>query len=192
MIESVWEQFGAPLGIGRDSGDMTAVQIVLRTVVVYSFTLMIVRLGSKRFLSQATAFDTVIGIMLGSVMSRAIDGSTSLFLTMLSGTALVALHWVIAALALRFDWFGTVVKGNPIMLIDDGTVNEQGMQSARLTENDLTQALRMQNNHTDPAIIKTAYLERSGQISVIPKTREPRVVDVSVKDGVQTVRVEIE
>ena len=187
----MWEQLQALLGLGRDGGDLTALQMVLRTVVIYSFTLAIVRLGSKRFLSQATAFDTVIGIMLGSVMSRAIDGSAPLFLTLLAGTALVGVHWLMATLALRLDWFGTLVKGNAILLIEDGEIQPEGMRRARLSEHDLKQALRMQNDHTDPSKIKTAYLERSGKISVIPRSQEPRVLDVSVKDGVQTVRVEL-
>ena len=191
MLQSVWEQFQALLGIGSGSSDVTALQMAVRTIVIYSFTLAIVRLGSKRFLSQATAFDTVVGIMLGSIMSRAIDGSAPLFLTMLAGTALVGMHWLMAALALRFSWFGTLVKGNSILLIEDGKVNQQGMKSARLSEHDLKQALRMQNDHTDPANIKKAYLERSGSISVIPFRQEPRVLDVSVKDGVQTVRIEL-
>ena len=38
---------------------------------------------------------------------------------------------------------------------------------------------------------RLAYLERNGSISVIPYGHEPHVVDVSVNDGVQTVRVEM-
>ncbi len=65
------------------------------------------------------------------------------------------------------------------------------MRQAGLSEHDLKQALRMQNNHTDPANIRLACLERSGQISVIPFKGEPRILDVSVADGVQTVRIEL-
>lgn len=191
MLQEAWGQLQGLLGFGREGGDLTALQIFLRTILIYSFTLAIVRLGSKRFLSQATAFDTVIGIMLGSVMSRAIDGSAPLSLTMLAGTVLVGMHWSMAALALRFGWFGTLVKGNPILLIKDGQIQREGMRSARLSEHDLEQALRMQNDHTDPAKIKTAYLERSGKISVIPFGQKPHILDVSVKDGVQTVRIEL-
>lgn len=42
----------------------------------------------------------------------------------------------------------------------------------------------------DPAKIQVAYLERNGKISAIPYPREPRVVNVSVVQGVQTVRIE--
>ena len=44
-------------------------QMALCTIVIDVLTLAIVRFGSKRFLSEATAFDVIISIMLGSVMS---------------------------------------------------------------------------------------------------------------------------
>lgn len=192
MLQAVWEQFQILFGLGGESGDATALQTLLRTILIYAATLAIVRLGSKRFLSQATAFDTIVAIMLGSVMSRAISGSSPFFLTLLAGATLVGLHWLMAALALRFDWFGTLVKGNAILLIEDGKIQPEGMRRARLSEHDLKQALRMQNNHTDPANIKTAYLERSGKISVIPFSQEPRAINITVEEGVQIVRVELE
>ena len=191
MLQAMWEQFQILLGLGREAGEAGAVQMALRTVFVYAFTLAIVRLGSKRFLSKATAFDVIIGIMLGSVMSRAITDSASFFPTLLVGCTLIAAHWLMAALAFRFDWFGSLVKGSSILLIEDGEIQRDGMRQAGLSEHDLKQALRMQNNHTDPASIRLAYLERSGKIRVIPFEGEPRVLDVSVADGVQTVRIEI-
>ena len=120
MLQTIWEVIQSLFGFGRSGGDLNALQMVLRTVLVYAFTLAIVRLGSKRFLSQATAFDTVVGIMLGSIMSRAIDGSSPFFRTLLAGAALVGMHWLIAALSLHFDWLGTLVKGHSILLIKDG------------------------------------------------------------------------
>ena len=78
------------------------------------------------------------------------------------------------------------------MLIKDGQVQDQGSLRGGITKEDLTQALRQQTKQTDPAKIKLAYLERDGGISIIPFKQEPRVLDVSVKDGVQTVRIELE
>ena len=39
--------------------------------------------------------------------------------------------------------------------------------------------------------MRLAYLERSGDVSVIPAPAVPRVVDVQVAAGVQTVRIEL-
>jgi uncharacterized membrane protein YcaP (DUF421 family) len=192
MLQVVGEQFQALLGLGRDIGDVDAFQMTLRTILIYVYSLAIIRIGSKRFLSQGSAFDVIVGIMLGSVMSRAINGSAPFFPTLLAGFVLVGMHWLLAALAFHINWFGPFVKGNPVLLIKDGHVQQQGMRQAGLSDHDLTQALRMQNDHTDPAKIRLAYLERSGSISVIPFKGEPRILDVSVADGVQTVRIELE
>jgi len=191
MLAQIFNQIQDWLGLGRDLSDVNAFQMALRTVAVYVLTLVIVRVGSKRFLSKATAFDVIVAIMLGSIMSRAATGSAPFLQTILVGAVLVATHWLLARLAYLSDWFGPLVKGKPILLIKDGEVQRSGMREAGLSDADLTQALRMQNDHTDPADIKQAYLERNGNISVIPMKREPRVVEVDVKDGVQTVRIEL-
>ncbi len=192
MLQVVWEQIQALFGLGLDAGDMNPVQIVLRTVLVYVSTLIIVRLGSKRFLAEATAFDVIVGIMLGSVMSRAISGSAPFFPTLLAGIALLGLHWLFGVVAYHTSWFGAWIKGERVLLIKDGEIQRDGMRRSSITSDDLKQALRQKTNQTDPSKIELAYLERNGQISVIPYEREPRVIDVSVKDGVQTVRIQLD
>ena len=191
MLQALWEQVRGLLELGSNAGDTGAIASVLRTIIVYGFTLAIIRLGSKRFLSKATAFDVIVAIMLGSVMSRAINGSTPFFATLLAGFVLLGMHWLFALLAYRTDWFGSYVKGERILLIKEGEIQRDGMRRGSITHEDLTQAIRLNTHQTDPSKIKLAYLERGGQISVIPFKREPRVLEVSVKDGVQTVRIEL-
>ena len=191
MLQTIIGQMEAFLGFERDVGDVNAMQMALRTILIYAVTLMLIRLGSKRFLSEATAFDVIVGIMLGSVMSRAINSSAPLFPTLLAGLVFISLHWSLAALAFHTSWFGSLVKGNPILLIKDGQVQQQSMREAGLSSQDLEQALRMQAQQTDASKVQLAYLERNGNISVIPCKSEPRIVDVSVVDGVQTVRIEL-
>jgi uncharacterized membrane protein YcaP (DUF421 family) len=189
MLQTLSDQLQTLLGLGRDVGDVGAVQMVLRTIVIYAFSLVIVRLGSKRFLSEATAFDVIVGIMLGSIMSRAINGSAPFLPTLFGGLVLVGMHWLLGVLAYHASWFGTLVKGNPVLVIKDGNIQQQGMRRAALSNHDLSQALRLQAQATDPTNIKLAYLERNGAISVIPCEHELRIVEVSVEDGVQTVRI---
>lgn len=93
------------------SNDVLAVAV--RTVAVYAFALAAVRLGSKRFPSTASAFDVVVAILLGSLMSRAISSPEQLWTMLLSGALLVAASTLLAALAWRLDWLGPLVKGAP-------------------------------------------------------------------------------
>lgn len=192
MLQEVLDPLQALLGLGMEAGEIRAWQMVLRAIVVYAFTLAVVRLGSKRFLGKATAFDVIVGIMIGSVMSRGINGSAGLVPTLLGGSALIALHWLFAVLAYRTSWFGNFVKGNPVLLIEDGRVRPEGMREASLSDNDLAEALRLQGKQPDPSLVRRAYLERNGNISVIPREQEPRVLEVSVADGVQTIRIQLE
>jgi uncharacterized membrane protein YcaP (DUF421 family) len=191
MLQALGEQVQALLGLGLDLSEVGSLQMALRTVVVYAFTLAVVRLGSKRFLSQATAFDAIVGIMLGSVMSRGINGSAPFVPTLVGGSLLVALHWLLAALAFYSTRFGSLVKGEPVLLIKDGEVQQAGVRQASLSDHDLGQALRLRGKLTDPTKVRLAYLERNGGVSVIPHNAETRVVTVSVADGVQTVRIEL-
>lgn len=48
------EHLRAAFGIGTDLDDLSAVQAVLRTLLVYGSTLVLARLGSKRFLSKGS------------------------------------------------------------------------------------------------------------------------------------------
>lgn len=190
-MSGVLEVVARLLGLGRDIADVTTAQMALRTVIVYAFALAIIRLGSKRFLSQASAFDVIVAIMLGSIMSRAINGSAPFLPTLASGAVLIGTHWLLAALAYRLDWLGPIVKGRPIRLVTDGAIDRDAMRRAGVSERDLEQALRAQAGVTDPARVRLATLERDGTISVLPADQPPRVVEVSVEQGVQTVRVEL-
>lgn len=192
MLQETGTAVDGLLGLGRDAGEIRAGQMALRTLVVYVVTLAVVRLGSRRFLGKATAFDVIMGIMIGSVMSRGINGSAELVPTLLAGAMLVALHWLFAVLSFHTRWFGALVKGQPVLLVEDGEVREEGMRRGHISAHDLQEALRLEGNRPDAAEVRLAYLERDGSISVIPTGGEPRVLDVRVEDGVQTVRIALE
>lgn len=181
----------ALLALGRDGADVGPIAMVLRTIVIYAATLAVVRISGSRLLSRATPFDFIVSILLGSVMSRAINGSAPLGPTLAAGAALLVMHWLFAQLAVYTGWFGFLVKGSRVRLIEDGRVIEDALRAASLTRADLQQALRLETGHDDPANIRRAHMERNGKISVVPYRREPRVVDVVVEGGVQTVRIDL-
>ena len=191
MVQSLVDGFQLLLGLGLDVGDVDSVQMALRVIAVYAIMLAMVRLASKRFLSKASAFDVVVAIMLGSIMSRAINGSAPFLPTVVASAALLGLHWLFATLAAHTA-FGTLVKGEPRLLIKDGRIQEDGLREAKLSAKDLNEALRLEAGDADPSKVKRAYLERNGSISIVPFKTEPQVLDLSVEDGVKTIRIKLE
>ena len=191
MVQSLVDGFQLLLGLGLDVGDVDSVQMALRVIAVYAIMLAMVRLASKRFLSKASAFDVIVAIMLGSIMSRAINGSAPFLPTVVASAALLGLHWLFATLAAQTS-FGTLVKGEPRLLIKDGRIQEDGLREAKLSAKDLNEALRLEAGDADPSKVKRAYLERNGSISIVPFKTEPQVLDLPVEDGVKTIRIKLE
>jgi uncharacterized membrane protein YcaP (DUF421 family) len=110
---------------------------------------------------------------------------------MVAGSVHLGLYWLLAVIAFHTYWFGPLIKGGRSLLIKDGEMQTEETRRVSVTPHDLAQAIREQMNHTDPAKIRLAYLERGGGISIIAEKQEPRVINVSVEGGVQTVRVEL-
>jgi uncharacterized membrane protein YcaP (DUF421 family) len=190
MIGEDWPVVGQLLGLGSDS--LALWQMALRAVVVYLSSIVLVRLGEKRFLGEYAALDFILGFMLGSVLSGAITGSTPFFETIIGGAlALVLIHWLFAALSFRSDRFGNLVKGTERVLVRDGDIDWDSMRNSSISRNDLLSALRRNARIDNVEDVREARLERSGAISVLEREQEPRVIEIEVKDGVQVVRVEI-
>jgi uncharacterized membrane protein YcaP (DUF421 family) len=66
------------------------------------------------------------------------------------------------------------------------------MREGGVSQQDLAQALRAEGNEPDPSRVQLAYLERDGSITMVPRKDGPRILEVSVADGVQTVRIAVE
>jgi uncharacterized membrane protein YcaP (DUF421 family) len=181
-------------GIGASPSSYTALQICARAIVIYLGGLLILRVGENRFLGKFTAFDLILGFVLGSVLSRAINGSSPMLPTLIGAALLVGLHFVLARISFRWSRFGELVKGEPELLVRDGEILWEGMRHKSLSREDLEEALRLHAHLDDFGQVREARFERNGAISILPRPAqkvEPRVVEVSVRDGVQTVRIEI-
>lgn len=155
------------LGLKLQPHELGYGQIILRALIVFVASLIIVRLGAKRFLGRKTVFDFILAFILGSMLSRAINGSAPFFQTLVGGLALVMFHRLLAWLSFRFHTFGQLVKGNDDTIIANGKMQRDAMARNYFTERDLLEDLRLKS-HESPSEVKDARIERSGDLSVIP------------------------
>jgi uncharacterized membrane protein YcaP (DUF421 family) len=156
----------ALFGLGKSPEDFTILEVSLRAAVIFFAALVLVRVGAKRFLARNTAFDIILAFILGSTLSRAINSSAPLLPTILACLVLVLLHRLLAALSFHFHHFGSLVKGNAEEIIREGRIKEAVMQKHYLSEKDLMEALRLKSTD-NPAEVKSAYIERNGDVSVV-------------------------
>lgn len=158
------------VGFGKNASDYTTLEVSLRAAIIFFAALVLVRLGAKRFLARNTAFDIILAFVLGSTLSRAINSSAPLVPTLVACLVLVLLHRLIAALSFHFHSIGSLVKGNAEEVICDGKIDPEITRKHYLSEKDLMEGLRLKSKD-NPAEIRSAYIERNGDISVIPKEK---------------------
>jgi uncharacterized membrane protein YcaP (DUF421 family) len=169
----------------------SSVEMCLRAAGVYVAGWALLRIGGNRFLGRENAFDVVLAFVLGSTLSRAINGSAPFLITLGATALLVALHHLLAWVSWRSRRWGGILKGYPVPLIRAGHPLEDALRRYRVSPGDLEEALRLAAHLKEPAKVDEARFERNGSISVIAKRTEPRVLEVRVQDGVQTVRIEM-
>ncbi|GAB3537423.1 DUF421 domain-containing protein [Pontibacter brevis] len=156
------------IAFGIDGGDLTWWQMSVRAVVVFFAALLILRIGNHRIFGKNSAFDIVLGIIYGSILSRAITGNSPFVPTLAAALVLVLLHKGLAIAAYHSNFgFGNLIKGQRVKLVDDGDLKRDAMRDNSVTENDLEEAVRKSGSRAEISKIKYAYLERSGEISVI-------------------------
>ena len=162
----------ALLGLGREAGGLTFLQISLRGVIVFAATLVIVRCGDRRFLSQKTAFDAVLGFILASMLARAVNGTAAFFPTLGSGFVLVLLHRMLASWSRRSHAVGLLIKGRSDVIVRDGALDEAAARRNRLSEHDLLEDLRLNGNVADIRDVGLGVLERNGHVSVVRRRQQ--------------------
>lgn len=168
-MSSVSSLLEAALGLSATKAEhLNTLQVCIRAVVVYVTLVAYIRIGKKRFLGRATAFDAVLIIIIGPLASRAISG-TAPFVASLAGTlALILLHWLISYITESSPALSYLMKGRDTLIIKNGRVDRHALHDAHMSDDDLAEDLRAKGV-TDPTQIKEARLERSGTLSVVKK-----------------------
>ncbi len=165
----ILEALRTAIGDGIEPKHLGILQVCLRGVIVFSVGLVMVRLGHKRFMARLSAFDAVLGFVLASALARAINGSAPLLPTLVMGFVLVFLHRALSAMSFWSEWFGALVKGQPDVLVENGKVREIALNRHKISTSDVLESARLHAKTDTVAQIKTATVERNGNISIIPK-----------------------
>jgi len=156
---------------GPDShpDSLTGLQVSFRCLVIFVVGLVLVRVGDRRSLSEKTAFDAIFIVLLGSILSRAINGSGPLLITILASVVLMVIHRCCAFAAYRSHRFGKLIKGEEVTIVRDGEIDWKAMKQKLVSKHDLQEDLRLSAATDDLDKIKVARLERSGDVSFIKK-----------------------
>jgi uncharacterized membrane protein YcaP (DUF421 family) len=161
------EVLQALLGLGVEPKELTSLQVSMRGIIVFIAGLVMVRISSKRSLAEKTAFDAALMVIIASVLARAINGSAPFVPTLVVGFVLVLLHRLFALGAYASHAFGILVKGKPVVIVENGRIDHRNMRINHISKHDLEEDLRLDASTEDLSKIKIARVERSGDISFV-------------------------
>ncbi|MBW8684735.1 DUF421 domain-containing protein [Chitinophaga rhizophila] len=141
-----------------------AFEIGMRTILMFAFVLLLLRLSGKKGVRQLSIFEVAIIIALGSAAGDPMFDKESAILPSLLVFGFILLFYrIITYIASKSEKFESVLEGNAIYIIEDGMFTLHKGEHT-FAKDEFFAEMRVQGiEHTGQ--VKTAILETNGQIS---------------------------
>ena len=155
-------------------------EIAFRTVVIYFFILLVLRLTGKREIGQLSPFDFVVAIIIAEMAAIPLENlDVPIWHGLLPVAILGLLEFSFAWVILMNRKIRLLLYGKPQVVIKNGKVLASEMKKAKYNLDDLMLQLREKDifNIQD---VEFGVLECSGKLSILPKSQK-RGVTVTVK-----------
>lgn len=153
--------------------EISIVEKILRSVVVYLFLLLAFRFTGKRQVGQLTPFDLVVLLIISNVVQNAVIGpDNSLGGGLIGAVVILALNYLTVEVTYRWKRARRLLEATPTVLVHNGRILHDHLARERITLEDLHAALR-RSGVADVEHVRYAVLEENGGISVIPRATTP-------------------
>src|ERR1700681_536228 len=96
-------------------------ELILRSVLVYLFLVIVLRITGKRQVGQLAPFDLVLLLVLSNAVQNSMNGGdNSLVGGLISAATLIALNYAVGYATFRNKKLEAVIEGRPQVLIHNG------------------------------------------------------------------------
>lgn len=141
------------------------ISVVAHSAGIFCFLWLTMRVVGKRELSQMSAFDLVLVVVLGDLVTESVLGEDTSFTTAVTAVSTFALLTVAASWASwRWPRRRAFFEGVPTPLVARGELLRDAMRIERVTVDDLREAARA-DGYRDLDEVEWAVLETDGTFS---------------------------
>jgi uncharacterized membrane protein YcaP (DUF421 family) len=147
--------------------DVSVFEMVARGVIMYLAIFILLRVVLRGRLGTMTVSDLLVLVIIADAAQNAMSGAYN---SITDGIVLVA---TIVGMSFLFDWLGyhvswmrRFVHPDRKPLIVDGRIIRRTLHEELMTESELLTQIRL-SGIEDIAVVKAAYLEGNGAVSVI-------------------------
>ncbi len=160
------------------------IAIIFRTLVLYIFVVIGIRLMGKRQIGDMQPSELVITLLISEITAIPLQDVTQPISSgIVAIFTLVILEITISVIAMKSTLVRKLLSGKSAVIIKNGEIDQHAMRRMRLTIIDLIELLRAQNVF-DISTVAYAVLEVNGNLSVLLKTTERPATVGDVKKGV--------
>ena len=144
----------------------------MRTVVLYSILIAVIRLMGKRQIGQMEPSEFVVTMLVANLASIPMqEEGIPLFAGLVPILTVLGMELVFSFLSLKSVNFRKLLCGKPVILIENGNILQQNLRKTRVTLDELTGHLR-EKDVLDLRSVQFAILETNGNLSVFPYPKE--------------------
>ncbi len=149
-------------------------EIVLRTGVMYGYTLFLTRMVGQGGIGQIGPFEFVLVIAVGSAAGDPMFyPEVGLAQGILVITVVILLHRFTGFIVSRFRNLEDAIEGSPLLVVCEGKIQEERLGSGTLTERELMALLRL-SDVRDTGEVECAFFEPNGRLSVFRYPEDKR------------------
>jgi uncharacterized membrane protein YcaP (DUF421 family) len=142
---------------------------LIRTLCVYVFLLIGLRLAGKRELGQLNPFDLVVLLLLSNTVQNAIIGNdNSLLGGVIGASALLIINWIVVRYLYTHPKVARWLEGDADVLIENGKVHDARLRRELITQAELEAAARRQGIDGLHQVA-TCRLEVGGALTFVPR-----------------------
>jgi uncharacterized membrane protein YcaP (DUF421 family) len=155
---------------------VSVVEKMLRPLIVYLALVAGLRVAGKRELAQMNPLDLIVLLTLSNTVQNAIIGDdVSISGGLIGAATLLAVNYILIRLTYQSPAVDRVVNGDPVPLIEHGTIRRDHLKQLLISEPELRAVCRRQGvRHLEE--VETATLETSGTISVFGRQPTPEEI----------------
>lgn len=119
--------------------------ILIRSLVIFAFLWLVVRVGGKREVAQLSAFDMILLITVGDLVSQGVvQEDYSITAAMIAVATFAMAGMGLSALGMRFPSFRPWLSGRARIVVRDGEPLLDTLRGERMTIQDIHESARQQ------------------------------------------------
>ena len=157
-----------------DEPPLFLLEIVFRTLVIYIYTLVLIRWIGSRSIAQLSLVEFLLVIALGSAVGDAMFyPDVPLLHCVVVITVVVLLDKGLSFLVARSPWFEDAVEGRTVEIVRDGLIRWHEIERLNFGHDELFEQLRYKDVE-NLGQVRAAYVETNGLVSVFKTERNER------------------